>query len=140
MPDYHEFDWQMRAIETISSLYDLSTINVRKTPFLNGGIVTNLAEFDPDYVSKNTYPNDGHDWYKIADFTGFEAFVSSKVVTIVPVADANPDKRYIIDLHPDTIIVSEEALPIVQKVLEIFCRNLLDRVNNPKPYEESDSG
>lgn len=137
MPDYNNFDWQMREIETTSSQWIPSSINVRKTPFLNAGIVANYATFDAIRVSQKTYPNDGHDWYKIEN-SETSAYVSSSVITIVPKADPSPDSRYIIDLHPDTIIVTEQALPIVQQIFTAFCRNLLDRVNNPIPYEEGE--
>ena len=138
MPSYLDYDWKMRKIESISSTFALDTINVRKTPFLTGGRIDFLAGFNPVMVSKNTYANDGHDWYKIADANGKTAYVSSQVVTIVPEKEAQAERRYIIDLHPDTIIIKESELTIVQEIFSAFCRNLLDRVNNPKPYEMND--
>lgn len=138
MPDYHEFDWQMSDIESITrGAFPLTAVNVRKTPFLDAGIIANVAAFDPTRVSRKLYPSDGHDWYKIEN-AETSAFVSSKAVTIIPVKETSPETRYIIDLLPDTIIVSESELPIVQEVFSAFCRNLLNRVNNPKRYEEGD--
>lgn len=137
MASYLDHDWGMSAIESVSSPNTLTQINVRKTPFLSGGVVSNFFNFNPIRVSKHTYANDGHDWYRIENASGV-GYVSSKVVTIVPVKTPSAETRYIIDLHPDTIIVSESELPIVQAVFRSFAAFLINRVDNPTVYEESE--
>ena len=119
---------KMQKIDSIDSQYPLSSINVRSSPTISNNVISNMALFD----ATHTGGIEGN-WYKIQNARNQVGYVHKSVVTIVPVKSDDMRERLIIDLHPDTVIIDKALHPILMNVL----RNILDRVENAKPYEES---